>query len=467
MRNALIAAGVAVLALAGAVTAAVISSGSGGQAAAPLKQVVAPATTAAAGSATRPGPPPPAGTSPRAQEPATPGSNPAIPSDLSASDTTVSLPTTTAAIPPPPPPERHRRTFSVGVVDDSLAQQVPAAAASFVKTSRRAGFDTVVVSATWSRGLTKLPPRVLRGLRNVQAATHKRHMRLILVVWHGYSKNTPRDAAERAQFATFAAAAVKALPDVVAVTVGNEANLNTFWMPQFGPAGHDVAAPAYEDLLARSYDTIKRAAPHVQVIGGAVSPRGADNPNGFRPTHSPTVFIRDLGKAYRASGRRKPIMDAFGIHPYMVAPWISPGEAHPSTAEITFADYPKLVTLLDEAFRGTHQRGRTLPIYYSEFGVQTVVPDSELHAYQEGTALDAEWGVSAATQAAYYRQALALAYCQPTVKGLFVFHTFDEPLLNGWQSGLYYADHTPKPSLRGFRRTVADLRAGELATCAR
>ena len=75
--------------------------------------------------------------------------------------------------------------------------------------------------------------------------------------------------------------------------------------------------------------------------------------------------------------------------------------------------------------------------------------------------------MSAATQAAYYRQALALAYCQPTVKGLFVFHTFDEPLLNGWQSGLYYADHTAKPSLRGFRRTVADLRAGKLATCAR
>jgi hypothetical protein len=467
VRNALIAAGIAVLSLAGAVTAAVISSGSGGQSAALLTQAAAPATTAAAGTTPQPGTPPPAGTSPRAQQPVTPRSHPAIPSDLSASDTTVSLPTTTASIPPPPPPETHRRTFSVGVVDDSLAQQIPAAAAAAVETSRRAGFETVVVSATWSRGLTKLPPTVLHALRNVQAATHVRHMRLFLVVWHGYSKHTPRDAAGRAQFATFAANAVKALPDVVGVTVGNEPNLNTFWMPQFGPGGHDVAAPAYEDLLARSYDAIKEAAPHVTVIGGAVSPRGADNPSGLRQTHSPTVFIRDLGKAYRASGRRRPLMDAFGIHPYMVAPWISPREAHPGTAEITFADYPKLVTLLDEAFRGTHQRGRTLPIYYSEFGVQTVVPDSELHAYQEGTALDAEWGVSAATQAAYYRQALALAYCQPTVKGLFVFHTYDEPLLNGWQSGLYYADHTAKRSLRGFRRTVADLRSGKLATCAR
>ena len=160
-------------------------------------------------------------------------------------------------------------------------------------------------------------------------------------------------------------------------------------------------------------------------------------------------------------------MDAFGIHPYMIAPWISPKERHPNTAEITFADYPKLVTLLDEAFRGTHQRGRTLPIYYSEFGVQTLIPDSEIWAYDPGSSIESGWGVSAATQAAFYRQALAIAYCQPTVKGLFIFHTFDEPNMNGWQSGLYYADHTPKPSLRGFRRAVADLRDGKLATCGR
>ena len=43
----------------------------------------------------------------------------------------------------------------------------------------------------------------------------------------------------------------------------------------------------------------------------------------------------------------------------------------------------------------------------------------------------------------------------------------DESNLDGWQSGLYYADRTPKPSLRGFRRAVADLRAGKLTNCPR
>ena len=48
------------------------------------------------------------------------------------------------------------------------------------------------------------------------------------------------------------------------------------------------------------------------------------------------------------------------------------------------------------------------------------------------------------------------------MRGLFVFHTFDEGDLGGWQSGLYFADRTPKPSLPAFKRAVADLRAGRL-----
>ena len=159
-------------------------------------------------------------------------------------------------------------------------------------------------------------------------------------------------------------------------------------------------------------------------------------------------------------------MDAFAIHPYMLNSAIPPTRAHPKTTQITLADYPKLVTLLDEAFRGTPQRGRTLPILYAEFGVETTVPRQKLAAYERATAPEPA-RVSPALQAAYYRAALALAYCQPTVKGLFVFHAFDEINLDGWQSGLYYADGTPKPSVQAFRRAVGSLRAGSLTTCGR
>jgi hypothetical protein len=108
-----------------------------------------------------------------------------------------------------------------------------------------------------------------------------------------------------------------------------------------------------------------------------------------------------------------------------------------------------------------------LPIYYTEFGVQTAVPAPKRHFYVDLDSPARTDSVSFAVQGAYYRRALELAYCQPTVRGLFVFHTFDEPSLSGWQSGLYFVDRTPKPSLPTFKRAVADLRNGRLPRCHR
>lgn len=368
------------------------------------------------------------------------------------------------ALPPPPAPHSPKaRSFLIGTVDDSLVQQNPHVAQAQVDASRSTGFDAAVVSATWQRGQRRPPAPLLAVLRTVAGATRHDRMKLVVVLWHGLGRGTPRGAAERADFAAYGAALVQALPQVTAVIVGNEPNLSTFWKPQFGAGGSDAAARAYEDLLARSYDAVKAARPDVLVLGGALSPRGADRPGGARPTHSPTAFIRDLGAAYRASGRTRPLMDAFAIHPYMEASRDSPAAPHPDNTTITIADYPKLVRLLAAAFPD----GARLPVYYTEFGVQTPVPGPKRRFYSDLASSASSDTVPYATQAAYYRRALELAYCQPTVRGLFVFHTFDEPSLDGWQSGLYFADGTPKPSLAPFRRAVADLRAGRFPSCRR
>jgi len=73
--------------------------------------------------------------------------------------------------------------------------------------------------------------------------------------------------------------------------------------------------------------------------------------------------------------------------------------------------------------------------------------------------------VDEATQAAYYRQAIALAFCYPNVRGLFLFHAVDEKSLAGWQSGVYYADDTPKSSLAAVRLAIADAEGGVIAKC--
>ena len=436
MRKALVAAAVAVAAVAGVIVAVVVSSGSGGENA-------APGSTASPGDTTSGTVETQAGTS-----------------------TASTGATTSVELPPPPGPGSPRaRTLIVGVVDDALAQADAAFTRSQVTFSRQAGFGAAMVSATWKRGQRRPPSALVHTLRNVASAARQERMRLFVMVWHGLARDTPKNASERTAFAQFAAGVVEAVPNVDAIVVGNEPNLSTFWKPQFGPGGSDLAAAGYADLLARSYDAIKAADRDVLVLGGAVSPRGADRPHGSRPTHSPTAFIRDLGATYRASGRDRPLMDAFAMHPYMQFSRVSPKESHPRNTSITIADYRKLVTLLDAAFRGTAQPGLTLPIYYTEFGVQTTVPPAKRSFYSDAESPARTDSVGFATQAAYYRQALALAYCQPTVKALFVFHTFDEPDYAGWQSGLYFADRTPKPSLGAFRQAVRDLRGGKLTTC--
>src|SRR4029079_9322703 len=218
-----------------------------------------------------------------------------------------------------------------------------------------------------------------------------------------------------------------ARPTVVCAVCSKEPNLSTFWKPQFGAGGSDLAARNYADLLARSYDAIKAARPSVQVLGGALSPRGGDKAGGRRPAPRPTPLIRDLGAAYRASGRNKPLMDAFAFHPYMEASKDSPSAPHPQNPTITLADYPKLVALLGQAFRGTAQQGARLPVYYTEFGVQTAVPTAKRRFYTDLESPARTDSVSFDTQGVFYRRALQLAYCQPNVRGLFVFHTFDEP----------------------------------------
>jgi hypothetical protein len=53
--------------------------------------------------------------------------------------------------------------------------------------------------------------------------------------------------------------------------------------------------------------------------------------------------------------------------------------------------------------------------------------------------------------------AIRIAYCQPFVGAYFNFHLVDEPNLAGWQSGVYWADGSPKPAYQALRRTAAQV----------
>jgi hypothetical protein len=353
-------------------------------------------------------------------------------------------------------PEQDR-DFVIGVVDDAVRE--PDRGGEVMAQLAEAGFRAVRITSIWDPGEREPAADELAALSRVVEHARRHDVRIYVSVYHAGSSTTPLTPEARAQFAEYCAALVREVPELRDVIVGNEPNLNRFWLPQFGPSGEDVAAPAYLQLLAATYDALKEVSEDVQVYGGALSPRGVDRPNTGRDTHSPTTFIRDLGQAYRDGGRTMPVMDAFAFHPYADSSSVPPDRRHPNSGEIGLADYDKLVGLLGEAFDGTAQPGSELPILYDEFGVETAVPPAKASLY-EGEEPPTTGVVDEETQARYYARALELAACQDTVLGLLLFHSHDEPQLTGWQSGVHYVDGTPKSSLEPVRRAVEAAREG-------
>jgi len=351
----------------------------------------------------------------------------------------------------------------IGAAEDSVQQTNVTAAKAKLDLLKLAGFDAIRISEVWTPGDHAPTAVEQQRLDAVTAAAKLDAVKIYLSVLNAGSRTTPVSATDQAAFAAFAAAIAKRYPTITEFVVGNEPNNNRFWLPQFALDGSDVAAVAYESLLAKTYDALKAVSPQIDVIGGALSPRGIDRPGTGKDTHSPTVFIADLAAAFKATGRTERVMDAFDLHAYEDNSSLPPSFQHPKTATIALADYAKLTSALS-AFDGTAQPGSTLPIVYGEFGVESQIPAAKVSLYS-GKEPTTTKPVDEATQATYYHDALALAFCQPNTKAFFFFHAFDEPALPGWQSGVYYTDGTPKASLPTVKAAIRDANGGVITLC--
>ena len=352
----------------------------------------------------------------------------------------------------------------VGAVEDDVRASTLVEAEARMTSFRLSGFRAVRITSIWTPGLTKPSDDELAILRNVSDAAARNGVRLYVTVMHPGSRTTPLTDEARSDFAAFAAAIVRGAPSIEHVIIGNEPNLNRFWLPQFSLDGTSAAPAGYLALLARTYDALKSVSSEVTVYGGAVSPRGTDRPDGLRPTHSPTTFIQGLGAAHRASARTRPVMDALAIHVYADNSSVAPTVAHPLNTSIGVADYDKLVRLLGEAFDGTAQPGSTLPILYGEYGVETQIPESKAGLYT-GSEPTTTRPVSEETQASYYQQALSLSFCQPTVVGMLLFLSRDERARAAWQSGIHYVDGTPKTSRARVSKALNRTTGGSITRC--
>ena len=329
---------------------------------------------------------------------------------------------------------------------------------------RLAGFRAVRITSTWEPGLVAPSEHEAAVLANVAAAAALHGVRVYVSVYHAGSRTTPLTVQAQSEFAAYVTELVKSNEAFRDVIVGNEPNLNRFWLPQFRANGAGASAPAYNSLLAKTYDAVKEAVPETVVWGGALAPRGVDKPLTGRDTISPTRFIREWGAAYRASRRTRPVMDGFAFHPYGQNSSVAVDRLPGDRDHLGLVDQDRLVQLLGSAFDGTAQKGSGLPILYDEYGIESVIPAEKANLYS-GSEPSTTRPVSETAQAAAYAKALRLAYCQSNVAGVLLFHSSDEPFRAGWQSGLFYADGTPKTSLGVVRDTLDAIANGTLGEC--
>jgi hypothetical protein len=277
---------------------------------------------------------------------------------------------------------------------------------------------------------------------------------------------------EQAAFAAFVGLVGQAFPGVQDFIIGNEPNLNRFWQPQFVD-GHDAAATDYEHTLAQSYDALKLVRPDASVWGPAISSRGNDNPAALsNPSHSPVWFIKDLGDAYRASGRTTPIFDQFDMHPYPPVQDTDPFSAPFQWPQAGAANLDRVKQALWDAFHRTGQptvaeglrvrsAGETpipgLPINLDEAGEQTLVPAPEMPAY-DGTAENVI-AIPEAEQALNHVELAEIAACDPTVSSLLYFPLIDDTSRStGFQSGNLFADFAAKESYVAMKTKIASAR---------
>ena len=188
------------------------------------------------------------------------------------------------------------------------------------------------------------------------------------------------------------------LPPVRYWLAWNEPNNPVFLAPQYRRVGSKWVIQSAKDY-AKICDAVYRGV-HGSLLNGekvacgATAPRGNNSPQSSRPSVSPLAFMRALHKA----GLKR--LDAYAHHPYYGSPSESPttkpSGLHGRVTAITLANIDELIAQLTKLWG--HK-----PLWITEYGYQTNPPDPS-------------FGVSWARQAAYLRQAFAIAHRNPRIQ---------------------------------------------------
>jgi hypothetical protein len=341
--------------------------------------------------------------------------------------------------------------IGVGVADDTLLGH-PDGGAAFVGVMNDIGLRELRIPLTWD---SRRPATIVHEPQ-IHALMPLATLRGVRIAFSFQARNAQALSSSpeaQAAFIAFMQKVARSYPSVRDIIVGNEPNQPRFWQPQFDAQGRNVSASAYGALLAASYDALKEVDPGINVLGLGLSSRGNDNPDAAgNVSTSPVRFIHELGAAYRASGRARPLMDALAYHPYPRRDTDSLGDGilWPNAGA---TNLDRIKQAFWDAFNGTGQKTFEdgLRVRLDEVGWQVAIPHSALHAYFGRETVKP---TTEATQAAIYASLVRHAACDPHVDALLFFGLRDEPNLARWQAALIRADGTPRPAYGSLKNVI-------------
>jgi hypothetical protein len=261
-------------------------------------------------------------------------------------------------------------------------------------------------------------------------------------------------------FADYAAKVARRYPYVRKIICLNEGNQPRFHQPQFDDAGNGISGFVQEQAMAACYDALKSVDPGITVIAFGLSPRGNDDFDAVsNVSHSPIRFLKEVGEAYRASGRTKPIADEVSIHCYPNLNTDAPSVGY-LWPKVGCVNLDRFKQAWWDAFHGTGQPlfretgqagGPFVRIFVDEVGYQARIAPEKASLYTGSENVPA---LDEATQGTYYAQLIALMACDPNVALLNFFHAVDETSLPAWQSGVVLPDGTRRASFAAVKEAI-------------
>jgi Glycosyl hydrolase catalytic core len=220
------------------------------------------------------------------------------------------------------------------------------------------------------------------------------------------------------------------LPAVRLWLAWNEPNNPVFLRQQYRKrSGRWVVQSAvdYAKICNAVYTGVKSTLLRGEKVGcGVTAPRGNNSPRSKRPSVSPLAFLRAAKKA----GMKR--FDAYAHHPYYGSRLQTPSSRPKAKTAVELGNIGDLIKELTRLY------GRKR-VWITEYGYQTNPPDRF-------------FGVSYAKQAAYLRQAFAIARKNPRIDMMLWFLLRDQRAIGGWQSGLLTLGGKRKPAFTAFQR---------------